>query len=83
MSASDWDKVPADALDGASDATVIRRLTAAEREVTVASAKAFESHSNGATAKRRASLRAKLNTACEVRDMWLRVATARGLQVQS
>ena len=79
MGASDWDKVLPPALAHANDATVISRLAAAERDVTAASRRAFDAHRD-ATPRRRAALRAKLDTACEVRDMWLRVAVARGLQ---
>lgn len=79
MSASDWAKTPATALEHIADADVMRALKSAEKSVARASAAAFAAAPTNATARRRAWLRMRLDTACEARDTWLRIAAGRGL----
>ena len=71
-------KTEPDALAHIPDEVVVRAVRDAEKAVTRASAVAFVAASGG-TSRRRAMTRMRLNTACEARDTWVRVAVARGL----
>lgn len=74
--------VEPDALAHVPDADVLRFLRSAERDVARKSATAFALTGENSTPRRRSMARARIDTACEARDRWFRVAVARDLPLE-